>query len=208
MQVDSDTKRARKPKRTNGEAITVADLARRIGVSRQIVHRQVKALEADGRLRVDRVGRKLMVDPAAFEAARSLVKDPARAAQTKAKPAVDTTPPANSPEVADKSYQDLRRERERYDMQLKRLQYQRERGEVVPIKDVEQALIDCGHRIVGQFELAMQWSEELTAAAKKGGVAAVRTLLRAKVAIQRESVTRELAAAIADDDATKTDDES
>lgn len=207
LQVDSDSgrkvKRNGKGRKTDGETVTVADLARRMGVSRQIVSRQVKALERDGTLSVERVGRKVMVDPAAFEAARANVRDPARASRSKAKPAVKTELPLEDEPAAAEgdTFQDIRKERERYELAIRKLQYERERGLVVPIADLEQAVVDCGHKIVRQLELPLQWAEELVALAKKkGGVAEVRKFLRAKIAEQREIVSRDLVAAIAGED--------
>lgn len=178
------------------QRMTVAALARARGVSKQIVSRQVKALERDGLITVERRGQRVLVDPAQFEAARSQVSDPARAEFAKAKPAVDTTRPLpDDPE--DATFQAVRRQREQYQMELTKLQLDRERGEVIAIRDIEQALVDCGHRIAQSFDQLGQYTDELVSLAKDGGANKVRAFLREKSFEMRDSITRHLAAAAA-----------
>lgn len=147
-----------------------ADYAKHAGISRQAVSKAVKAeripIRPDGK-----------IDFAEADLARNAV----------AVPTTENPNPANGeqPEAAQNqggfSYADHRAAREEYQAKLARLQYEREIGELLPLQEVEAAIVEVGRKIQQSLDSLTAWADELDAAARNGGADGVRSVLKAKV---------------------------
>jgi transcriptional regulator with XRE-family HTH domain len=119
------------------ELISQAELARRLGVSRQYVNRLVRS----GKLELE--GKK--IDAAKAVAALRQVRDPARKYKTD-EPA-DLDQPAPQPEPAAKrqpTFAEAKTMKEVYLARMARLKYEEEAGKLVPKADVEARAADIG----------------------------------------------------------------
>lgn len=149
---------------------TQADYARHAGVSRQAVHKMV----TKGQVEMDENGQ---INFAEADFARQQHADPAR--QNNDEEAAVTH--AGSGADADPSYSQARATRERYQADLVRLEYEEKIGLLLRRQDVEDAMAMAGRKIRQSLDALPQWADDIDAAARNGGVAAVRALLRDRV---------------------------
>jgi hypothetical protein len=129
------------------DALSIADLARRKGVSRQAIHRRVGALVAAGQLMTyPGPRRSVTVSEAAYDMAVGQHGDPAKELS------VETTASGGAPPPAAESnespgYRGAREREAYYSAELKRLQFAREERQLYPVADVNDALLRIGEVI-------------------------------------------------------------
>ncbi|WP_454919229.1 winged helix-turn-helix domain-containing protein [Xanthobacter sediminis] len=133
------------------DAMSISDLARRRGVSKQAVHKRLKALEAEGRIALwPGPGRSVMVSAAAFDFAVGAVGDPTKevAAESAAILRGDARLPAPPQQVAPATivdetpaYRDAKARDAYYAAELKRLAYEREERLSYRVEEVDAAMV-------------------------------------------------------------------
>ena len=119
------------------ELVSQAELARRLGVSRQYVNRLVRS----GKLELE--GKK--IDVAKAVAALRQVRDPARKYKTDEPADLDQFPQEDSSEAGPQlTFAEAKTMKEVYLARMARLKYEEEAGKLVPKADVEARAADIG----------------------------------------------------------------
>ncbi len=170
-----------------GVWITVTELARLKGVSKQTIAEKVNRLESEGRLTTRREGKKRLVELAAFDFAVGQVGDAFKEL------AVETGRGFRS-DASAAGLRDAQTDRARYDAQLKALELAERKGLVVPLRGehgLETGLATVAELIVRDLGAPMDWVGVIMQAANLGENA-VRTLLREKIREQRAAIAQSL----------------
>ncbi len=169
-----------------GVWITVADLARRKGITRQSVSERVKRLAADGLLNVRQEGRSKLINLAQYDRAVGDVGDPAKEAgrDTKAADADPSVDPKNS------AYRDATTRDRQYSADLKYLELQERLGKLVPLAQIEEAAIRAAEATIKIVDRLPSRSDDLASAVARDGGAGARAVMK--------EITREMRQAIAD----------
>ncbi|MDF1734945.1 MAG: hypothetical protein P1U37_06640 [Minwuia sp.] len=181
--------------------VSQADYARRRGVSRQAISKAVATLG----IPKDDKGR---IDPDVADRMRGENSDPS---QEFVRPGPDMPSPAavsEAPSAADgdrQSYRDARAEREHYQAQTARLEYEKRMGQLLPRDMVVDAMSQAGTEIARALDALPQLADELVAAAIDGGANAVRQVLKQRARDIRKSVAE--AISLPDDGGTDTEQE-
>lgn len=173
-----------------GVWLTIAELARRKGISRQGAAKRVNSLEEAGQLTTRRSGRTREVELASFDRAVGQVGD----AFKEQAAATSREVQAASVDASTSGLRDAQTERAKYEARLKALELAERSGLVVPLKGehgIEGALINICDQVVRDLGQPMQWVDDIMEAARKGEPH-LRRLLRAKIADQRRTVAEHL----------------
>lgn len=180
-----------------GVWLTIAELARRKGVSKQAATKRVNRLVEEGRLNVRAEGRNRLVELATYDRLVGQVGD---AFKEQAAATVRETRAEKSPrqptleEVTQPGLRDAQTERAKYEARLKALDFAERTGQVVPLKGehgIEGALIKVSDQVVRHLGQPMQWVDEIMEASRKGEPQ-LRRLLRSKVAELRRAIAEDL----------------
>lgn len=192
------------------DAISITDLARRRGVSKQAISKRVKALAAEGRLSLwPGPNRSVMVSEAAYDFAIGATGDPAKEAAAASVAALrgaecaersEFTPPAGEAvdttvrlaeavEGETPGYRDAKARDAYYSAELKRLAFERENRRTYYVEEVEAALV----RISGAVRNA---TKSLITRAEEGAEALDRGMpaFRRWLADVGDDICRQLAA--------------
>lgn len=182
-----------------GVWLTIAELARRKGVSKQAATKRVNRLVEEGKLIVRADGRNRLVDLATYDRVVGQVGDAYKeqAAETiRGQRGEKQSRQPTLDEVTQPGLRDAQTERAKYEARLKALDFAERTGQVVPLKGehgLEGALIKVSDLIVRDAGQPMQWVDEIMEAARKGEPH-LRRLLRGKVAEMRRSMAEHLLA--------------
>jgi len=176
-----------------GVWVTIAELAKRKGLSRQSVHERVARLEREGLVQTRQEGRSRLVELATYDRAVGQVGNAAReiGAETKRETSAAATPPA--PQTA--ALRDAQTDKATYDAKLKALEYAERTGQVVAIKGphgIETALIKVTEELIRDLNQPLNWVADILEKAREGEPA-LRRLLRAKIAEQRQRIAARMA---------------
>lgn len=180
-----------------GVWLTIAELARRKGVSKQAATKRVNRLVEEGRLKVRAEGRNRLVELATYDRLVGQVGD---AFKEQAAATVRETRAEKSPrqttleEVTQPGLRDAQTERAKYEARLKALDFAERTGQVVPLKGehgIEGALIKVSDQVVRHLGQPMQWVDEIMEASRKGEPQ-LRRLLRHKIAELRRAIAEDL----------------
>ena len=188
-----------------GVWVTISDLAKRKGVSRQSARERIDRLERAGLISTRQEGRSRLVELVSYDRAVGDTGDAGRetGAETKRELAASTepkAPPANA------KLRDAQTERAQYETRLKALDYAERIGQLVPIKGqhgIETGLVKATERILRELNAPLNRVTDIMVAAREGEPA-LRRLIRDMIRAQRLSIaTRltELAGEAADDQA-------
>lgn len=172
----------------DGVWLTIAELAKRKGISRQSASERINRLEQDGLIATRRVGRSRQVELATFDRAVGQTGNAFReqGAETKR----ETTEPPTA------ALRDAQTQRAQYESKLKALDYAERTGQLVPIKGdhgVETALVKATEVIIRELGAPLNWVSEILDTVRDGEPA-LRRLLRKKVHKQREVIAARLTA--------------
>ncbi|KWV42118.1 hypothetical protein AS026_21150 [Rhizobium altiplani] len=181
---------------SDGVWLTIAELAKRKGISRQSASERINRLEQDGLIATRHVGRSRMVELATFDRVVGQTGNAFReqGVQTKR----ETTEPqssASAPPVS-AALRDAQTERAQYESKLKALDYAERTGALVPIKGehgVETALVKATEAILREMNAPLNWVNEILETVREGEPA-LRRLLRRKIHEQREAIAARLTA--------------
>lgn len=176
-----------------GVWITVADLAKRKGISRQSAHERVTKLERDGRISTRQEGRSRLVDLASYDRAVGQVGDAAREVAAETRRELSDQPEAKaSPATA--KLRDAQTERAQYETRLKALDYAERTGQLVPVKGpqgVETGLVRVAEHILTALDMPMRRAGDLIDAVREGEPA-FRRVLRSVIRDQRAAIAAAL----------------
>lgn len=143
------------------DAVTVSEYAQAKGISKQAVSKNVKRFVAAGVLTVRADGGRLYFKPSAYEAAKALLADPARANATATKAAAEGAAPIEDEDDADDEapaakpaaavngvrttgYQHHRGEREAAEAALSKLELAEKLGRVTQVAQVQHGAFEQG----------------------------------------------------------------
>ena len=180
-----------------GELVSYAELARRLGVTKQAIQKRARKLIAAGKLRAVRRGREVLVDPAEYARAVREHGDPAREL------ASDDAPAAVASTTTAKTFRDARTERELVELELKRLQLQEREGRLRPVEEIEAAALDAGQAIAKRLDQLPTHADRLTATAHKKGAEGVKEYLIELARDLREGVAADLSTMLGGADAAE-----
>ncbi|NEJ46596.1 winged helix-turn-helix domain-containing protein [Rhizobium leguminosarum] len=172
----------------DGVWLTIAELAKRKGISRQSASERINRLEQDGLIATRRDGRSRLVELATFDRAVGQTGNAFReqGAETKR----ETT------EQPTGALRDAQTQRAQYESKLKALDYAERTGQLVPIKGdhgVETALVKATEVIIRELGAPLNWVSEILDTVRDGEPA-LRRLLRKKIHKQREVIAARLTA--------------
>jgi len=155
--------------------LSVSEVARMKGVSKEAVSKRVKRFEAQGLIatRTER-GQKL-VPLAEYDRLIDETTDFAKLRGETA-PAAARAPARSTDE--NPVYVQEQARKLRYEADLKQIALKRQLGEIVAIADVERAMARCAEVIVRRIDRLPGLADELAGAVGKGGVDAARAWLR------------------------------
>ncbi|TPN53992.1 helix-turn-helix domain-containing protein [Mesorhizobium sp. B1-1-7] len=158
--------------------LTLAEIARRRGVSRAAISKRVKRLAAEGSIETKPgAGGTITVELAAFDLATN---EQTPIDEGRAPPAV-TQHSRRSPKP-----QGAAADKVKYEAALRRLDYEERIKNLVPIKQVEDAMVRAGEAIVRAIDLS-NFAGDLLIAAREGEPAVRRKLREIKDRIQRQA---------------------
>ena len=177
----------------DGHWVSLSELAKLKGISRQSVNEKVSRLEKEGRLSTKKDGRRRMVELATFDRIVGQVGDGVReiGAQTKRK---DADTQLNS------GLRDAQADNAAYAAKLKALDYAERTGQVVPRQGehgIEEALVKVTSKILRDFGQPMNWVPDLMEAAR-AGEPALRRVLQGKIHDLRKTVAEHLMVLVAE----------
>jgi DNA-binding Lrp family transcriptional regulator len=150
--------------------LTPAEIARLRGVSRQAISKRVRKLEALGSIATrPGPGETVLVEVAAFDLATH-----------ETTPIGEPAAPATKLHSKPPKPQGAASEKVKYEAALKRLEYEERVKKLVPIKQVEDAMVRSGEVIVRAIEHLPNFTAELLAASREGEPAVRRKLREIK----------------------------
>ncbi|SHE67545.1 MarR family protein [Kaistia soli DSM 19436] len=199
----------------SGLHVSVSELARMKGLSKQAISKRLGRLVEDGLIRTHVRGREKVVSLAEWDTVTRDVTDPAKVAGARtrsgrnlsAEPIADG---ATSPEDAARSpsYNRELTRKAGYDADLKEIELRKQRGELRTVQDIQAAATKVGETLVRLIEQLPTHADDIATAHGRGGASAVRDLLKAKARGMREAVVQALealAAGAEESDATQDD---
>ena len=180
---------------SDGVWLTIAELAKRKGISRQSASERINRLEQDGLIATRRDGRSRLVELATYDRAVGQTGNAFReqGAQTKRETAESSSSGQSTVSAA---LRDAQTERAQYESKLKGLDYAERTGQLVAIKGehgVETALVKATEAIIRELGAPLNWVGEILETVREGEPA-LRRLLRRKIHEQREAIAVRLAA--------------
>lgn len=150
--------------------MSVAQLAARYGVSKPAISQQVKRLRELGlQVELDRLGRVAAVNHVQYDELRNRFADPSKAQAPAPTPRVD---------VLAESYDEALRQKTWTEAERARLRLAEEKGELVRVDRLADALAMAGGRIVQSVDRILASSDDLAAAVAKDGVGGLRGELK------------------------------
>ena len=164
--------------------LSVADLARRKGITRQSAGERVDRLEADGKITVRREGRSKLINIAEYDLAVGEVGDAAReaGAATKADEAGDDP---KSPQ-----YRDHQTREKQYAADLKLIELNRALGKLVPVDQIADAASRAAEAAIKAIDRLPSYADAVASAVARDGSPGARTKLR--------EIAREIRVVLAD----------
>jgi DNA-binding transcriptional ArsR family regulator len=173
---------------SDGVWLTIAELAKRKGISRQSASERINRLEQDGLIATRRDGRSRLVELATFDRAVGQTGNAFREQGAETKREATEQPTA--------ALRDAQTQRAQYESKLKALDYAERTGQLVPIKGehgVETALVKATEVIIRELGAPLNWVSEILDTVRDGEPA-LRRLLRKKIHKQREVIAARLTA--------------
>jgi len=161
---------------------SVAEVARRKGITRQSLNERVDRLESEGLITVKRAGRAKMINVAEFDRVVGDIGDAVKegAAITRAEAeGVDDKNPA---------LRDHQARAAQYTADLKYLDLEERLGRLVPVGEVEDAATKCAEAVVRVIDRLPTYADVVAAAVGKDGPAGARAKLKEIAREIRQSI--------------------
>jgi hypothetical protein len=171
--------------------LSITQIAALKHTSKQAVSKRVKRLLENGLLAVQRgPNGSLLINLAEYDRVVGETTDFIRAANGTQKTKSPELGSSESPASPSLNFQQARKAS--YDADLKKLELDERLGKLLPIKDVEAAMIECASSMVRQIEQISARAEDIAAAVARNGAAGARAELKRIVHDLRETLAREL----------------
>lgn len=167
--------------------VSIAELARLKGISRQSASERVDRLEKHGHIQTRRNGRSRFVELASFDLAVGQVGDATREIVAESRKLAP---------IANETLRDAQSDRARYDAKLKALEYGERVGQLVPLKGphgIEAAIAKVVELLLRDLNKPLNWIPELMDAARVDE-RTLRLLLKKKLRELRAEIATHLAA--------------
>lgn len=176
----------------DGHWVSVSDLAKIKGISRQTASEKVGRLEKEGRLTTRMNGRLRMVELATYDRIVGQVGDGAReiGQQTRRGTVAPTLPGTGT------ALRDSQADKALYEAKLKALDFGERTGQLLPLQGehgLEAALVKVSDKIVRDLGAPMNWVTDLMDAARNGEPA-LRRVMQGKIRELRKTVAEHLMA--------------
>ncbi|RWN11773.1 hypothetical protein [Mesorhizobium sp.] len=161
---------------------SLSEIAAMRGVTKVAIKKRVDKFEAEGLLTTRRNGRERQVDLAAFDKAIGVAGDAYReqAAETARK---DREEPSGPPSAL----RDAQTEKAQWEARRSALDVSERLGKLVPVTEVETAMVRAGEAIVRAIEQLPSFAGEIMTAAREGEPALRRKLRDIKDQIRRRA---------------------
>jgi hypothetical protein len=159
----------------DGIWLSVSDVASLRGVTKQAISKRLLALA--GKITTRRDGNRLLINVAEFDRVTGAETDPAQALRNRELPLAK---PDGNKAAADFSEQRARREG--YDAEMARLKLEELQGKLIPVADVEDAMVRCATVLLRVIEQLPGESDD----------PALRVILKNKVLEFRATLEREM----------------
>lgn len=175
---------------TAGVWLTISEIAKRKGVTRQAIHDRLSRLERDGLVETRREGQRKLVELATYDRAVGETGNAFREQAAETKHAAAREPQASGP------LRDAQAERAQYEAKLKALDFAERTGQVVSVRGphgVETAMIRIVEQIVRELQQPFDWIPDLIEASSQGEPA-MRRVLRKKIHEQRQAISVKMTA--------------
>lgn len=143
---------------SDGLWLNMKELADRQGVTRQAMHKRIKKLVASGHLKTKKSGRSVLVNLAEYDFA--VAKNGDAFAEQAAKTQSGQSQIGNE----DLALRNAQRKKVQYDVELKKLQLDRELGKVRPVEEIENAGVSAASEILRVLEKLPSMADEITRA--------------------------------------------
>ena len=191
----------------SGQFMSVTDLAAAQGVSKQAISKQLS--RCAGQIPTRKDGVRLLVDVEAYDRLTGGNTDPAQAlrnrdvrpsAQVAAAPAPAGAPARTPTSQAQTVYSIQRAKREGFDAELARIALEKEMGKLVPVKEVEDAMVECAMKLTRIIEQLPSKSEDpaVKAILKQVGTD-LRSALHESMKLTRDEAEEEYSGAALED---------
>lgn len=169
---------------------SIASIAKRDGVSKQAVSKSVKKLAERNGLAVERnpIGHIVSVNVADYDRLRGRFGDP-----SKAQAPASARPQAPHPVSPAESYDEALRTKTWLEAERKRLDLEEQKGNLVRVSRVGDAVAACGEAIVHVVDRLPNIADELAVAFTRDGVHGLRLALKAHARRQRGEIAEQLA---------------
>lgn len=165
----------------DGIWMSVSDVADRRGVSKQAISKRLKAL--GGRVSTRKDGNRLLVNIAEYDKVIGAETDPAQELRNRELPARQPDVLQQTPGgKASLAFSIQRAKRESYDAEMARLRLEELQGKLVPIAQVEEAMVRCATVLLRVIEQLPGESDD----------PALRIVLKNKVHELRGTLEREM----------------
>lgn len=174
----------------SGVWLTISELAKRKGVSKQAIHDRLSRLEKAGLVETRKEGQRKFVELATYDRAVGDAGNAFREQSAETKRELTREPQATGP------LRDAQAERAQYEAKLKALDYAERTGQVVAVRGphgVETAMIRIVEHIVRELQQPFDWIPDLIEAASQGEPA-MRRVLRKKIHEQRQAISVKMTA--------------
>jgi hypothetical protein len=160
-----------------GVWLSVSELASARGVSKQNISATLKRwADAGVPVTTRRQGRETLVNVVEFDRRRGDQTDLGRQLSQQTRKIAGADHPVYAREQA---------LRARYDAELKRLDLEERMRRLIPLREVEDALVACGETFVHVFEQLEHEADEIAIAVSQGGIAGARRVLKQVTLRQR-----------------------
>ncbi|MFC3637039.1 ArsR family transcriptional regulator [Camelimonas fluminis] len=169
--------------------MTLADLARRDGVSKPTVSAKVKRLCQQHGLEVERdhLGRVSAINVAHYDSLLERTSDPSKAQGPQRAAPISLLPPGED------SYDEALRKKTVYEGERKRIDLERQKGNLVEVARVADAAVTCATTITRTIDRLPNAADDIAAAVARDGAHGVRVLLKTIAAKMRADVADALA---------------
>lgn len=170
----------------NGLWLSITEIADRKGVGKAWISERVKALEAEGKIQTRRKGRAKLVNLAQYDRAVGEVGDAAKELSAETRICDDEEGVDASPK-----YRDHHMREKNYAADLKFLELEERLGNIVPVQWLEERANRFAETVVQIVERLPMYTDAMTAAVAKTGVAGAH----AKLEEAAQQMRREIAEA-------------
>ncbi len=202
----------------DGVLVSVTELARLKGVSQPAISKRLKRLVQDGLVTAQSRAGRTFINLAEWDSVTREFTDPAKlvALETVAAKKAGGIEHLDNEPIKPAGYSELKKgspyhheltRKARYDADLREIELKRLQQHLRTVDDIQAAATKVGETLVRQIEQLPSFADDIATAFGRGGVAAVRDLLKSKARGMRESVVRSLEALAAGADDGPADEQ-